>query len=180
LFRGDSFQCLIHTPEMALKVALLIKTSIKSLNPSELKIVTGNESQQKAFFTNRLFDVRISLAIGEVTMETKQLATSDGEAFRLSGKRLDEMKKEKRTFCVSTKDTFEQELDTESFLLDTLVSKATALQCEVMYWKIFGQNETWIANKLKINQSAVNQRSSSGGWHAVEKMIKRYKEIYHG
>jgi hypothetical protein len=169
-YRGDSFQCLVHNPKMALRTALLIKTYIKSLYLSEHTV--------GLFTTRKSFDVRLSLALGEVEMETGELATSDGEAFRLSGRRLDDMKKEKRTFYITTNDDYKEELDTESFLLDTLLSSTTALQCEVMYWKIYGQNETWIAESLKINQSAVNQRSTGGGWQAIHKMIKRFDEMY--
>lgn len=178
LYRGDSLQCLIEKPEMALRVALLIKTGIKSFNPSELKMLKGKRTVQKMLYTDLLFDIRLSLAMGEVQFDTGQLATADGEAFRLSGRKLDEMKKEKRSFCISTSDEFERELDVESFLLDTLLSRSTALQCQVMFWKVHGYNELKIAKGLGINQSAVNQRSTSGGWHAVDKMIKRFDEMY--
>ena len=165
-FRGDSFQCLLHHPNSALKTALIIKTAIRSWN------VTKSDSS--------MLDVRVSLGIGEVEMETNKLGTSDGEAFRLSGRRLDQMKKEKRTFCVVTNDIYKEELATESYLLETILANTTAMQSEVIRYKIEGLNEVSIAKLLNISQSSVNQRANSGNWHAVNEMIKRFDQMYHG
>lgn len=164
-YRGDSFQC--QTKDVkGLSAALVIKSYVKSLRFTEA------ENPPKKL------DVRVSLAIGEMEIETEHLATSDGEAFRLSGKRLDGMKKEKRTFCITTKDLFERELETEGLLLDTLLSKATALQCGIVYEKLLGRTEESIAKALNIKQSTVNQHSTGAGWNAIYKTIQRFEEIY--
>jgi hypothetical protein len=41
-----------------------------------------------------------------------------------------------------------------------------------------GYNENEIAQILKINQSAVNQRSISGNWNAIEILLKRFENLY--
>ena len=177
-YRGDSFQCLIHKPENALKMGFILKTGIKLLDPSKQQYIDNGRKIVPKLLDKKSFDIRISIGLGAIDVKSKKLSTSDGEAFQLSGRRIDEMKKERQTFCITTNDDFKSELYTQSFLIDNILAHATPLQCEVMYWKLYGLNEIAIAQKLDIKQSAVNQRSTSGGWHAIEVMLKRFKEIY--
>jgi hypothetical protein len=72
----------------------------------------------------------------------------------------------------------EYSLQTEMVLLDYIVSRMTALQSEVVCWKLLGYTETDIANELNINQSAVNQRSNAAGWNAINTMVQRFETIY--
>ena len=177
-YRGDSFQCLIHKPENALKMGFILKTGIKLLDPSKQQYIDNGRKIVPKLLDKKSFDIRISIGLGAIDVKSKKLSTSDGEAFQLSGRRIDEMKKERQTFCITTNDDFKSELYTQSFLIDNILAHATPLQCEVMYWKLYGLNEIAIAQKLDIKQSAVNQRSTSGGWHAIEVMLKRFQEIY--
>jgi hypothetical protein len=165
IYRGDSFQCQVKS-KLGLKTALVLKTFIKSLRSEDF------------FDSKEEFDVRLSLGIGEVTSNSIKLGMSDGEAFHLSGRKLDEMKKQKITFAITTNDNFKDELAVESALMDFILSNTTALQCEVIYWKLHGNTEISIAEKLKIQQSAVNQRSTAGGWNVIEKVLKRYETMY--
>jgi hypothetical protein len=52
------------------------------------------------------------------------------------------------------------------------------LQCEVINLKLLEYTEIEIARKLKINQSAVNQRSIAGNWGAIHSAVKRFAKIY--
>jgi hypothetical protein len=181
LYRGDSFQCLLKKPVDALRVSLLIKTYIKSLNPSEIYDIYKRKNPQSpktVLNTQWLFDTRLAIGIGEVDLEMKSIATSDGEAFYISGRLLDEIKNSKLTIAIRTSDVYNDELETELILLDNIISRTTALQCEVINLKLLGYTEIKIAKKLEIQQSAVNQRSNSAGWHAIDKMVKRFELIY--
>jgi hypothetical protein len=181
MFRGDSFQCLVPKVEDALTVALLIKTRIRSLNPSELHSVKPKNKAGKAksvYFTNWVFDARLAIGIGEVPKTVKELATTSSEAFFLSGHLLDEMKSRKQSIDIDTEDKYSDELETEMILLDNIIARTTALQCEVIHWKLWGLPEVDIANKLGIGQSAVNQRSNSGSWNAINAMVERFDTIY--
>ena len=181
LYRGDSFQCLLNNPTDVARVALLIKTFIKCLNPSkQFDLYEGKNPQNKASTipTNVLIDSRISIGIGEVDLEMKSVATSDGIAFNLSGTKLDKIKGTKQSFAISSDDTFHEELETEAVLLDNILSRATALQCEVINLKLLGYTEIKIANMLKIKQSAVNQRSNGSGWNAIEVFVNRFETVY--
>ena len=169
IFRGDSFQCLLPVAN-ALQVALLIKTRIRSLNPSELYDLQlrKNPNQTKAmFFTNHIFDARIAIGIGETGATVQKLASSHGAAFTISGHLLDDIKNSRQTLAIASDDEFSDELATESILLDALISKTSALQCQVLNLKLLNFTEIQIAGKLDIAQSAVNQRSTSGNWNAI-------------
>jgi hypothetical protein len=181
MYRGDSFQCLVKNPANALRVALIIKTFIRSSNPSErgdLTKKTRTLYTVPMMFPVWIFDARIAVGIGKVDRVIKTLGTAGGEAFLLSGHLLDELKSTKQSFGIGTKDDQTQELQTEALLLDHIISRTTALQCEVIMWKLQNHTEMEIAKKLKIHQSAVNQRSNSAGWNAISAVIKRFEQIY--
>jgi hypothetical protein len=175
MYRGDSFQCLLHQPQLALKAALILKTYIKSLSLDHQEHSARGEGIS---FIKQRMDVRMSLAVGKIETETGNIGTSNGEAFRLSGRRLDEMKKMKQSFSMTSADPYEQELSTEAMLINFILSKTTALQCQVIQLKLEGLTEMGIADKLRVHQSAINQRATSGGWHALEVAVKRFETIY--
>ena len=180
-FRGDSFQCLVKNPADVLRLALLQKTFIRSLNPSDLYEVHNKNKvsgKRVVFFPTWIFDARIAIGIGNIDTIKNSLAASGGKAFQLSGHLLDNMKRRKQSFAIATDDEFNDELETEFILLDAIVSRTTALQCEVINLKLLGYTEIEIARRLDIRQSAVNQRSNSGNWNAIESMIKRFEKIY--
>jgi DNA-directed RNA polymerase specialized sigma subunit len=180
IYRGDSFQCLLNT-ENALIVALIIKTYIRGLNPSVLYDLQSRKEPLKKnsiFYTNYIFDARIAIGIGETEETNKKLASSNGQAFLISGHLLDEIKNTKQTLIIGSSDEYNDELETESILLDAIISKTSALQCHVINLKLRNLTEIQIAEKLNIGQSAVNQRSTAGNWNAIESMRFRFEEIY--
>lgn len=180
LYRGDSFQCLLTSPANGLRAALILKTYIKSLDPASLKSSPLQETASGLIFIDKMFDVRVSIGMGDVVYNKSELGLSDGEAFHLSGRKLDDMKKQKLTFAISTEDGYKEELITLSTLLDFIISKTTALQCEVITLKLEGFTEVDIAERLAVQQSAVNQRAAAAGWNAIEHAVKRFEHIYYG
>jgi len=185
IFRGDSFQCLIKNPKDALKVALIIKTFIRSLNISEVhevKSVSRPANRKSIIYPVWMFDVRMGVGIGSVDLPMGKLGTSSGAAFQLSGGKLDELKDSRQKFSIASDDVHNKELEMESALLDAIINRTTALQCEVIYYKLLGYNETQIAkNFLQIEQAAVNQRSTSGCWNVISKMVDYFESLYnHG
>jgi hypothetical protein len=94
-FRGDSLQCEANSPELALRVALMIRAFFKSYVPEEEQPkVEANrvEERVKGYFTTD-FDIRLAVGIGEVDfLKRSKLTSSDGQAFRLSGEALDALK----------------------------------------------------------------------------------------
>lgn len=180
IYRGDSFQCLVKKTEDALRVALLIKTKIRSLNPSELYNIKkqGTKIEKKTVLTHWIFDARIAIGIGEIGNENIKLAHSEGIAYFNSGHLLDEIKNTKQHLAITSDDDFNPEWETESLLLDAIIRKTTALQCQVINFKLEDYTETEIANRLNIGQSAVNQRSTGGDWAAIDAMVYRFENAY--
>lgn len=177
IYRGDSFQCLLESPFHALRVTLLIKTFIKSLysnEANELKLARKTAMLYPVW----LFDTRIALGIGEGEDETESLGKANGEAFLLSGRKLDQLKASKQSIGISVNDAYNSELETECTLLDFILARNSALQCEVINLKLLGYTEIEIAKKLGIAQSAVNQRSNNGGWIAIQSLVQRFEAIY--
>lgn len=159
-FRGDSFQCLTQDPSIALRLALIQKTYIRS------------------FDKNKKYDARIAVGIGGISLISNKFTISSGKAFELSGQLLDKMKGRKQSLAISTDDAYNDELQTSAILLDAIISKTTALQCEVIHHKLLDETEVQIAKQLNIDQSAVNHRSNSGNWNAIDAMLKRFEKIY--
>ncbi len=180
-YRGDSFQCLVKNPKDALRVALIIRTFIRSLNFSErheVSKVSKPLEKKVVIYPVWMFDVRMTIGIGSVNLKMKNISTSDGIAFQLSGRLLDEIKDSKNRFAITSADRYNEELRMESALLDVIINSTTALQCEVINLKLLGFTEIEIAKQLYIKQEAVNQRSVSGNWNIIKKMIHYFETIY--
>jgi hypothetical protein len=173
IFRGDSLQCLVHKPSQTLKIALLIKTYVKGIDSINKK----QKNELDKLINKPIFDIRLAIGIGEINSEKEKLSISQGEAFNLSGRLLDDMKN-KQTIAIKTNDKYKEELDTSFKLLDFILSNATQNQCEVIYYKLKGLTEVEISEKIGINQSAINQRSNSSGWSSINSLIQRFESIY--
>ena len=74
IFRGDSFQVKVAEPSKVLRIALAIRAIIRTNR------FVGN---------NKQWDARLAIGVGTLDYETDSLSTSDGEAYRLSGRGLD-------------------------------------------------------------------------------------------
>jgi hypothetical protein len=178
-YRGDSFQCFLEHPHESLRLALIIKAYIKSLNNlEEGSVYRPATGKRTVLFTLMEFDSRISLGIADNNFRSESLATSNGDAFVLSGRNLDHLKDTKYKIGIATNDRNARELETGGVLIDHIISRATALQCEVIYLKLLGYNETDISKQLNVNQSAVNQRSTAAGWNAIHTFVERFEELY--
>ena len=186
LFRGDSFQCIItNTPE-ALKVALMIRAFIKSYISPEQKAAydknTGKgKMTSKGYFPGKQ-DIRLAIGIGAVDfLKKKSLAHSDGEAFYLSGDTLDKLKGMPYRMMVKTFDKeFNGAIEPATMLLDAVIQKWTNNQAETILFKLRNIKEEDIAAKLKITQSAVNQRTRTSQWYAIEKLLDYFSTTLKG
>lgn len=126
----------------------------------------------------------MAIGIGELKRLDTENGIFDGEAIYFAGRLLSENKTYnkgkviiKNTLFIKSND---QELDDEITpllaLLDVLISNCTAKQCEVLYLKLLGYEESFLVRVLRIGQSAINQRSTGAGWNAIEKAVTRFEE----
>jgi hypothetical protein len=161
-YRGDAFQVKTTNCVNGLKIILLIKFWIKSF-----------EKEAK-----KSYDIRISLGIGKNEMNQRQLSTSDGEAYRISGRNLDSLKSIKQTIIFDSNDSNSNALKVESILLNAIIDNITPIQSKVLFYKLRGFKEDKIAKQLDLAQSTINQHSNSGNWNAIAKYLDYFEKIY--
>jgi len=169
IYRGDSFQGIIKSPENALKIALQIKTAINRIHFKETV-------KNKAY--SKIADFKIAIGIGEQELEREAISESNGPAFQFSGRTLDEMKSEHRKTKLKTdSEEINDEFNTSLFLLDTITDKWSTASAEVVYYLLKGLKEREAAVAINISQSAVNQRKKAAGWDAISVLLERYRGV---
>lgn len=170
LIKGDYMECLLPSAKDALRVALLLKTCIKSFPVHDAK-------GKKLFQT---YGVRMALGLGNMRLVDREQGIMDGEAIYLSGRTLNGMPVSNKqiTFLIgATNKPQESALRTVGILIDALLNNATSRQCEVLYYKLLAKNEQEIANILGINQSGVNQHSTSAKWYCIEETLNFWEQL---
>lgn len=164
--RGDNVQIELTNVSDALRVALLLKTTLNkiSLNPTQKK--------------NIQVDARIAIGIGEIDNIRENVNESSGEAYMYSGRTVDMMKKSKRhLFLTSGESSLNDELYVELLLLEEILSNWKRSSAEVVNFLLLGFNEFEIAEKLGITQPAVNQRKKTAGWIGIQALLERFENL---
>jgi hypothetical protein len=166
IYRGDSFQIVVERPEHAVKVAILIRTKLRSKT-------IFSESEEANISLDNLWDARVSIGIGEVDKPANRVVESTGEAFELSGKQLDSMKtSQDRIRIASAWDSLNQQFEVMAKLGEAIISRWTLSSCEAAYRHLlFGETQKQIAQKLNISQPAVHKRLSIANIDAIESMV---------
>jgi hypothetical protein len=177
LVKGDYIECALKRTKNALRIALLLKVYIKSMNIKDGK----NKSRLKNF---KSYGVRVAIGIGELTVFDPGKGILDGEAIYLSGRAIGGLSsygKERvviknSLFFKSNRKDWDDCFEPFCNLLDVLFSKMTRLQSEIIYYKLLGKTEEEIKNILKKSQSTINQHSTTAGWNAIESVIKYFEQ----
>jgi len=181
LVRGDTIECYMEDPNIALEAALILKTFIKSFS---IRDKTSGNNHNKNYHLFRNYGIRVAVGIGEMVRPDNVNTIWIGEAIALSGRKIEEQKTANKNKAI-IKNTlfFDSDNEDTAFLftcffglLDKILNSATNKQSEVLFWKLYGLAELEIAHKLGISQSAVNQHSTSVGWNAVENTVKFFKQ----
>ena len=168
IIKGDSIECVILEPKYALRIALLIKSFLKSLD------IDGNE--EKRFF--QLYALRTAIGIGTMRLIDREHDIMDGEAIYLSGRKLEEMGSLiKGTLQIASTSNEKDALHAIGVLADAIVNNATQRQSQVIFYKLLGNNEHEIADILNIKQSGVNQRSTSAQWYAIDTAVNYFEQV---
>jgi hypothetical protein len=177
--QGDHIECAMEKPHYVLRMALLLKTFIKSLE------LPKDKPKDKRIERFREHGLRLAAAVAPLDTFDPKKGIIDGEAIQLSGraiKNLDTSEKQKviiksTMFFRSPDPSIDEQFTPVFALLDVLLSKSSAKQCRVIYYKLFGFNEGEIAQILGKYQSTINQHSTAAGWHAIEKTVKYFEKL---
>lgn len=156
-FRGDSFQLAVK-PEIALIFALKIRADLRR--------------------RNQINDARVSIGIGEVSFWNEDVLLSEGPAFEHSGKKLDKLKEIGLRIAVTTGcQELDEELETYCFMADVLLKSLSSVQANVLFYKLDKIPQEEIGRLLEISQPSVSKTLKAANWKAIERFIKRYKQI---
>lgn len=179
ILKGDYVECVVPDPAEGLTVALAIKSFVKSLS------IDAKETEGSRFKWFKTYGIRVAIGYGELSRFSPEKGVIDGEAIYLSGRKISGLTtydKErvtiKNTLYFASQDSdLNDRFEPLMNVLDVLLAKATARQCEVLYLKLIGYTESEVASQLNIGQSAVNQHSTSVGWNAIESAVQYFKKI---
>jgi hypothetical protein len=182
VLKGDYIECYVQEIADVFRVALAIKSFVKSIEISADDVNSNESGRLKLFKT---YGIRLAIGIGELSRLDLKNGIIDGEAIYFSGRIINEDKthnKEKVTikntlFIKSNNDNLDKEIQPLLALIDVLISKNTQKQCEVLYLKLIGYSEESIVKKLKKKQPTINEQSTSAGWTAIEKAALRFEYI---
>lgn len=170
LIKGDYIECLLPSAKDGFRVALIIKSCIKSFPIAEPK-------KKKLFQT---YGIRIALGIGDMRIVDKEQGIMDGEAIYLSGRTLSGMGAPNKngTFLIEPADMqLKPALQTVGMLTDALLNNATKRQSEVIYYKLLSKSEQEIADILGVKQSGINQHSTSAKWYCIEEALNYFEQL---
>lgn len=167
IVKGDSIECIMTNPQDAFEIALILKTCVKSFEPSD------------AIDSNRFrrYGLRIAIGIGEMKTIDRNLDMMDGDAIYRSGRELNKLVgRAKYSFGISMEDEeCKQTLQVILTLVNQLINYATARKCETLYQRILMTDSSKTAEKMGITVSGVNQTLKDIGWNAIEQAIIYYR-----
>jgi hypothetical protein len=171
IYRGDSFQGIVR-PENALLAATILRSRLRSV-PTRSDVARDR------------IDARIAIGIGAIEHALDRVVESDGEAFRSSGRALDEMTRSKegrRLRVESASAGIGSAPDLAAQLLDAIVARWTRPAAEVAYAVLSepGIKQRQIAERLQVSQPAVSQRLKAARFQEVEKILTLYEHAVRG
>ena len=169
LVKGDTIECVMERPGDALRVAVLLKSCIKSMVP------TDGVADEKF----KQFGLRLAIGIGAMRIIDEELDMMDGEAIYLSGRALAGMRdKTNDSFqIVMHKDVSHGALPVIAMLLNQLINKATRRQCETLFHKLQCKSENDVASRMGSTRPGVSQNLRNMGWEAIERAIKYFEQL---
>ena len=157
MFRGDSFQVVVDAAEHALTAALAFRVRLKASPPEKTDA----------------WDARVSVGIGDVSYESDSIVTSDGEAFRLSGRAFDELGKKRLAFASPDADLNETaELNTR--FADDVVTALTPKQARIVYHALLHPQKT---KKEMAEELGMSSQNFNNVWSSAKgQLILDYAE----
>ncbi|MFZ7128459.1 MAG: hypothetical protein ACOWWM_20080 [Desulfobacterales bacterium] len=158
--RGDGFQALLGRPEMALRISIFVRASLRADARS------GHA------------DVRIAVGIGTVEFIGSRVSEGLGPAYELSGKRLDQMKRGERLGIESELPGFDVEnWDVIAALIDVLAASWTPKQAHAVELALQGMTQEAIARtwEVPIKQQTVGNHLKRAGWGAIRQALERFE-----
>lgn len=168
LVKGDSIEFAIDSPNMALRIGLILKAYVKSLS---LETTPKAEPFRRSA-------IRLSIGIGSMRLIDKSKDFMDGEAIYLSGRTISKNEKAKDIFKIVGKpvESYPQ-INIMASLANNLINHSRWRPCKVLYYKLFKYSQKDIASKIGKSESAVSQALSAIGWESIDSFITYFESI---
>ena len=161
IFRGDSFQLGISDAVSSLRCALAIRAWLRSHKMLESKVL----------------DARLAIGIGTLDYESNTLSTSDGEAYRLSGRLLDKMNKSRLEISTPWQEVNE-ELKLTTAFADDIVSSWSHNQSKIILRSLIeSKNHVELSHELGISRQMVDKSLKASKEELIKAYIKRFEKL---
>lgn len=162
IFRGDSFQIRVQEAFLSLRMAIAIRAYIRTYRFAESK---------------REWDARLSIGIGTLDYEGNTLATSDGEAYRISGRGLDSIGKSRLAISTPWNDV-NDELRVSTAFADNIISGWSQSQSRVFFQSLTtAGSHAEIGNILGISRQMVDKALRTGKEELIHQYIGRFQDL---
>lgn len=165
IIKGDGLELVETDPNNILRLALMLKCYVRFFAPED--------NSDKDF---KRYGIRIAISVGELRINDKEQGIIDGEAIYHSGRGLYELSESRTDTLLFVSDTPALSgIEVICSLIDAILNQTTARQCEILYYKLLGYNESKIAEILNIKQSTVNQHAAAASWNAIAKAVNYFE-----
>ena len=161
--RGDSVEIVVADERRALRIALLLRYWVKSIEvdrASERFLKDG---------------IRVAIGMGGLRINNEEDGVIDGVAIYASGRALADMKRDSFVIVCEAKYCREW-LSTMAMLLDALICGTTKAQSVVMYHKLKGISVVQICEKVHRTEQAVYSLLRNAGCRAIEQALAMFEK----
>ncbi len=159
IYRGDSFQGWISSPQQALYASLHIKAALK---------------------VKDTLDVRIAIGIGDINLIDKNIALSTGSALTRSGELLDSLKEKSQNLMVNSSKSLDLYMNTALKMallsLDHWTANGAAVINEILRKPNITQEE--LGHKLGIKQATASRRLDRAHWKETQELLHLFDQYY--
>ena len=164
-YRGDAFQCAVTDPAYLLWTAVFVRTELIKMRSDGIHA-----------------DARLGLGFGSVSAwDPRNITSSDGEAFRLSGKALDTMKsgkeKYRRLRILSPWPEEDSRFSILAVFMDALMQRWTPEQAAAMSLFLRDKSQEEISRLFKVKQPAVQGRLQKAGHFAIKEGLELFMQM---
>ena len=156
IFGGDSFQMRINQPTVSISKAIFLYAEM---------------------YGKYGIEIRQSIGIGDLAYDSGKLATSNGSAFRYSGRGLKKIGKNRIT-VVSESGDFDLLTRTMLSLAEKIMESWTSRMAYIFYTKMNHPEKTQkeLARILDVGQSVISESLSRSGYREIEGMLGYLKQ----
>ncbi|HKK89209.1 MAG TPA: hypothetical protein VJ917_10185 [Saprospiraceae bacterium] len=156
IFGGDAFQLKVTNPAYAISRAIFLYAEMYGKYDIQLRQAVG---------------------IGKVEHDSGKLATSNGTAFRYSGRGMDNIGK-KKLIVMSESVGFDRLAGTMLALATKIMDDWTSRMAYIFYTKMSHPNKTQkeLAKILKVRQSVISESLSRSGFKEIYGMMHYFEQ----